>query len=668
MPDENSSAASARSSAASLRSTLTTVGLRVARIQVLRRPAFVVRDDLLRRSRTRTSTSRRSASSTATRRVPRSVLAGVNQIVSHGLSCDRSPATARRVAARADDRLDELVVGVLVAAAHQLGERLPAVGSIVEAAGEIERADRVVRGPDREDARPRRRSARSDVADGRRLGRLQVLADAAAAVEPRRRQRVRARAIRARPTRARSARRSSAISSSSRRSRLAGPIAQPMGFAAPVARRGANVIGVRLGRQRNGQRSRRPRRPDDRGPRRPDRAPRPAAPRRPRWSAAGSDRGGALRRPARTPDRGARRVVHGDQQLAESRLTEVVDEQLGVAAAEIDAGRLLELRRAAHAGPTSPPSSARSPGAADSGARTMRHQNASAPPAPVAPAPAEPPPTPRLPQPSTSSTRRGSHVGSAVGRERRLRRTRGTRTSARRRRRRRPSSGRNRSERRPGPRAIDGERHRDERDRHRQRHDGDAQRRPPAIEPPHRRRAPEPLLVPEPLRAVDRREQRADDADAAAGDDVELDAGFVQRAQDAGVIGAGGAGAGQDERGAALWRVGFGGRTRRRARSFRRLRRGSSSSLTISNSRVPPGVTTFTESPGSLFRNARPIGDVVEISPLAASASSGMTSWNTSFSPVLLDDVQRRAEAGAVGGNPIDVDQRDLRRRASAAC
>jgi hypothetical protein len=54
------------------------------------------------------------------------------------------------------------------------------------------------------------------------------------------------------------------------------------------------------------------------------------------------------------------------------------------------------------------------------------------------------------------------------------------------------------------------------------------------------------------LRAVHRREQRADHADAAAGDDVELDAGFVQRPQHAGVIGAGGAGAGQDERGAAL--------------------------------------------------------------------------------------------------------------------
>src|SRR6185295_1624702 len=44
---------------------------------------------------------------------------------------------------------------------------------------------------------------------------------------------------------------------------------------------------------------------------------------------------------------------------------------------------------------------------------------------------------------------------------------------------------------------------------------------------------------------------------------------------------------------------------------------------------------TFTVSPTSLFRNARPIGEVVEIRPLAASASSGMTSWKTSLSPVV---------------------------------
>ena len=42
--------------------------------------------------------------------------------------------------------------------------------------------------------------------------------------------------------------------------------------------------------------------------------------------------------------------------------------------------------------------------------------------------------------------------------------------------------------------------------------------------------------------------------------------------------------------------------------------------------RQSPGVITFTESPGSRLRKARPMGDVVEISPLVASAFSGITS------------------------------------------
>ena len=58
-------------------------------------------------------------------------------------------------------------------------------------------------------------------------------------------------------------------------------------------------------------------------------------------------------------------------------------------------------------------------------------------------------------------------------------------------------------------------------------------------------------------------------------------------------------------------------------------------SFTISNSRAPPGVTTFTVSPGSLLMSARPIGDVVEIMPFSASASSGITSWNDQPLPLL---------------------------------
>ncbi len=83
-------------------------------------------------------------------------------------------------------------------------------------------------------------------------------------------------------------------------------------------------------------------------------------------------------------------------------------------------------------------------------------------------------------------------------------------------------------------------------------------------------------------------------------------------------------------------------------------------SFTISNSRAPPGVTTFTVSPGSLLMSARPIGDVVEIMPFSASASSGITSWNVFFSPLAVDDVQRRAEAGAILRDAVHLDERNL--------
>ena len=71
-------------------------------------------------------------------------------------------------------------------------------------------------------------------------------------------------------------------------------------------------------------------------------------------------------------------------------------------------------------------------------------------------------------------------------------------------------------------------------------------------------------------------------------------------------------------------------------------------SLTISNSRVPPGVVTFTESPGSLFRNARPIGDVVEMRPLVGVGVFGHDELEDQLLAVALDDVDGRSEAGAV--------------------
>src|SRR5436853_7478989 len=49
------------------------------------------------------------------------------------------------LAAGADDGLDELMVGVLVAALHQLLRRMAPVGGIIIRAGEIERANRIVR-------------------------------------------------------------------------------------------------------------------------------------------------------------------------------------------------------------------------------------------------------------------------------------------------------------------------------------------------------------------------------------------------------------------------------------------------------------------------------------------------------------------------------------------
>ena len=50
-------------------------------------------------------------------------------------------------------------------------------------------------------------------------------------------------------------------------------------------------------------------------------------------------------------------------------------------------------------------------------------------------------------------------------------------------------------------------------------------------------------------------------------------------------------------------------------------------SLIISNRRTPVGVGTVISSPACFPTMALPIGELVEISPFVASASSGMTSW-----------------------------------------
>src|SRR5262249_39118786 len=117
----------------------------------------------------------------------------------------------------------------------------------------------------------------------------------------------------------------------------------------------------------------------------------------------------------------------------------------------------------------------------------------------------------------------------------------------------------------------------------------DARRGPPVVEPRDARRFPESTFVPQTLGAVDGGEQGANRADAAAGDDVDLDAGFMERPQGAGVIRAVGAGSSQYQSGGALRRVRFGAALGHPASSSWMV-----SSLTISNSRLPPGVTTFT--------------------------------------------------------------------------
>ena len=84
----------------------------------------------------------------------------------------------------------------------------------------------------------------------------------------------------------------------------------------------------------------------------------------------------------------------------------------------------------------------------------------------------------------------------------------------------------------------------------RQRQAGQPQRLAASRRYSQRARAlPDAVRFPEARAAVDGRKQRTDDADAAAGGQIDLDAGFVQGAQHPGVIGAARPRAGQDERG-----------------------------------------------------------------------------------------------------------------------
>src|SRR5512138_263077 len=94
------------------------------------------------------------------------------------------------LATRTNHGLDELTVGVFVAAVDQFPESQTTVRSIVERAAKIKRPDRVVRRPDRE--HPYASGGGRGVAEDGGFGRLQQLAEPGAAVEARRCQRVRA--------------------------------------------------------------------------------------------------------------------------------------------------------------------------------------------------------------------------------------------------------------------------------------------------------------------------------------------------------------------------------------------------------------------------------------------------------------------------------------------
>ena len=102
------------------------------------------------------------------------------------------------------------------------------------------------------------------------------------------------------------------------------------------------------------------------------------------------------------------------------------------------------------------------------------------------------------------------------------------------------------------PAAHGQHRHQNQRRREPQGEGNRAHCRPPPVQRRHATAAPEPLVVPEPLSAVNGRKEGADHADAAAGDDVDLDAGFVERAQHAGMVGAGRTSAAQHQRGPAV--------------------------------------------------------------------------------------------------------------------
>ena len=84
------------------------------------------------------------------------------------------------LAAGADDRLDELAVGILVAAIDELAERLSPVGSFIVHPSEIQRPERIVRGADDEETGEATLELFEHIAQARRLEGRELFAGTAA--------------------------------------------------------------------------------------------------------------------------------------------------------------------------------------------------------------------------------------------------------------------------------------------------------------------------------------------------------------------------------------------------------------------------------------------------------------------------------------------------------
>lgn len=81
-----------------------------------------------------------------------------------------------------------------------------------------------------------------------------------------------------------------------------------------------------------------------------------------------------------------------------------------------------------------------------------------------------------------------------------------------------------------------------------QRPSGDAERKPPAIETTGRWRTPQAIRFPEPDATIDGREKGPNRTDATTRRQIDLDAGFVEGTQHAGMVGASGTRTGQHDR------------------------------------------------------------------------------------------------------------------------